>query len=118
MMKSLERRGANFRRAALLAGILISIALLMHGVFGENGLLALHQKRRDYQSLHQQIGHLQQENQTLQKEVQHLKTDPSTIERYAREELHMSRQGEIIYMLPSQKQPSGNAALTRSPHSH
>lgn len=118
MMKSLEPRGENFRRAALLAGILISIALVMHGVFGENGLLALRQKRRDYQSLHQQIDRLQQQNQSLQKEVQHLKTDPSTIERYAREELHMARQGEIIYMLPGKKQPSGDAALTKTPRNH
>lgn len=106
------------RRGAILAGILICIALLMHGIFGENGLLTLRQKRHDYQSLHQQIQQIQQENQALQKEVQRLKTDPSTIERYAREELHMARQGEIIYMLPQKDPRSSDAALTKTPRNH
>lgn len=117
-MKNVNRGGESFRRGAILGGILVCIALLMHGIFGENGLLTLRQKRRDYQSLHHQIEQLQQENQTLQKEVQHLKTDPSTIERYAREELHMARQGEIIYMLPQKNPRSGDAALTKTPRNH
>ncbi len=114
-MKTLDWRSEGFRRWAVLAGMLIAIALVVHSIFGENGFLTLRQKRREYKSLSHQIVQLKQENGSLEKEVQGLKSDPATIERYAREELHMARQGEVIYMLPQQPAKGGDAALTPGP---
>lgn|SRR5487761_9080 len=110
-MKTLDWRGEGFRRWAVLAGILTAIVLVVHSIFGANGFRTLRQKRREYQSLSQQIQHLKQENRSLENEVQGLKSDPATIERYAREELHMARPGELIYMLPQQPSKSGDASL-------
>ncbi|MGH9357776.1 MAG: FtsB family cell division protein [Terriglobia bacterium] len=104
---NLERKGLP--RWAALAGALVVIALIVRSFFGANGFLALRQKRRESQALSQQIEQLKQENSSLEKDVQGLKSDPATIERYAREELHMARPGELIYMLPPQPSKSGSA---------
>src|SRR5579883_612415 len=110
-MQRWNGRNPNFRRVVGVAGALICIALIAHGIFGADGLLTLFEKRHEQQSLSHQIQQLKQENQNLQKEVQGLKSDPPTIERYAREELHMARQGEIIYVLPQQEKNPAAASL-------
>ena len=88
------------RAATLVAGVL---ALLMaYGVvFGHNGLTAFAAKRRDSRSLLLQMQQLERENSRLQGHVDRLQNDPSAIEHQAREELHYTRAGEIIYTLPA-----------------
>jgi len=109
-------RAENIRRCAVLGGVLLSFALVVHGVFGANGLLTMRQKRREYNSLRQQIKQLKEQNQQLQQQIQGLRSDPDTIGRYAREELHMARPGEVIYVLsPPDRQNTEGAALDSRP---
>ena len=114
-MKRLDGRGDGLRRGAISGGVLLSFALLVHGIFGANGLTTLRQKQREYNSLKGQIQQLKQENQNLQGQVQGLKSNPETIGRYAREELHMARPGEVIYMLSPQEQQNSASAAANSP---
>ena len=44
---------------------------------------------------------LQKENDRLHEHINHLQSDPDAIEHEAREELHYTRAGEVIYTLPS-----------------
>ena len=44
---------------------------------------------------------LQAENERLRGHVDRLQNDPGAIEHQAREELHYTRAGEVIYTLPS-----------------
>jgi cell division protein FtsB len=109
-------RAESIRRAAMLGGVLLSFALIIHGVFGANGLLTMRQKRREYSALRQQLQQLKSQNKQLQQQVQGLKSDPDTIGRYAREELHMARPGEVIYVLPPQaRQNREGTALNSRP---
>lgn len=94
-------------------GVLFAIALVTRGIFGPDGLFTYLQKRREYLALHQQIDRIKRENKKLQKEVQGLKSNPTTIERYAREDLNMARKHEIIYTLPRHRHDSANANLTQ-----
>jgi cell division protein FtsL len=114
-LRQVDWRSEGFRRSAVLGGVLLSFGLMAHGVFGANGLLTLRQKQREYNSLRRQIQQLQQENQRLQQQVQGLRSNPETIGRYAREELHMARPGEVIYVLPPQDQNNTARAATNSP---
>lgn len=114
-MNGLRGRNENFGRGIALAGALIAIALLAHGIFGSDGLFTYLQKRREYTTLHMQIQRRRQENQQLQKEVQGLKSDPATIERYAREDLHMARKHEMIYVLPQTASGSAHADVNKRP---
>lgn len=113
-VSGLHGRNENVRRAVTLGGILLAIALVAQGIFGSDGLMTYLQKRRQYTVLHQQIKEMKIENQTLQKEVQGLKSNSFTIERYAREDLHMARQHELIYLLPQKPAKSGNASSDES----
>jgi cell division protein FtsB len=81
-----------------------------HVIFGQNGLTAYQQKRQDAQSLEQQMRSLQRENDLLKGHVDRLKSDPNAIEHQAREELHYTRPGEVIYTLPASSSASGAAS--------
>lgn len=87
-------------RGTILALLLVCVALVVHEVYGEHGYLALRRERREYESLQQEVRRLQEENQQLEKYIEALKSDPKTIERVARDQLHMARPGERIYTLP------------------
>jgi len=78
------------------------LALMMgYGVvFGHNGLTAFQHKREEAKSLQQQMQVLQTENERLRGHVDRLQNDPGAIEHQAREELHYTRAGEVIYTLP------------------
>ncbi len=92
-------------RNAALALILILIALAIHEVFGERGLLALRRQREEVETLQRQIQQLQQEKQQLERDIKALKSDPKAIEKLAREQMRLARPGEIIYTLPGKKSP-------------
>lgn len=58
-------------------------------------------KRRESQDLDRQIKTLQQQNSAMEQEIKALKNDPKTIEKEARERLHYTRPGEVVYTLPT-----------------
>jgi cell division protein FtsB len=87
-------------RNGILVLLLVSIALIVHNIFGQNGYLASRRQQKELQTLQQQILQLQQENEQLDKENRALKSDPAAIERKAREEMHLVKPGEKIYTLP------------------
>jgi cell division protein FtsB len=96
-----HRGGATgWRRMATVAAGLLALALGYHVMFGQNGLTAYEQKRQETRALQQQLQSLQHENELLKGHVERLQTDPDAIEHQAREELHYTRPGEVIYALP------------------
>jgi len=90
-----------WRKVATLAGGLLALALGYHVMFGQNGLTSYEQKREESRALDQQMQSLQRENELLKGHVDRLQNDPSAIEHQAREELHYTRPGEVIYTLPA-----------------
>ncbi len=80
---------------------LLALAMGYHVIFGQNGLTAYEQKRMEYQALDQQLRSLQRENELLKGHVERLQNDPDAIEHQAREELHYTRPGEVIYTMPA-----------------
>ena len=97
-----ERGQSGWRKVATAAAALLAIGLGYHVVFGQNGLTAYQQKRQDAQSLDRQLHSLQRENELLKGHVERLQNDPNAIEHQAREELHYTRPGEVIYTLPAE----------------
>jgi cell division protein FtsB len=88
------------RKAATVVLIASSVSLLGYAVFGHDGLVAYQQKQRQAADLHQQILSLQKENERLALHDQRLQNDRDTIEYEAREQMHYTRPGEVIYTLP------------------
>lgn len=82
-------------------------------VFGHNGLTAFAHKREEARDLQVQMQQLQMENSRLKEHVDQLQNDPAAIEHQAREELHYTRAGEVIYTLPAVPPSSSSADATR-----
>lgn len=101
-VRFVQRTYAVRRRIATVAAAVLTIALGYHVVFGRNGLIVYQQKRLDTRTLDGELHTLQQENDRLKVHVDRLQNDPDAIEHQAREELHYTRPGEVIYTLPDQ----------------
>jgi cell division protein FtsB len=111
IVRLLERSQVGWRKVATGAAALVALGLGYHVVFGQNGLTVYQQKRQDAQSLERQLHSLQKENDQLKGHVERLQNDPNAIEHQAREELHYTRPGEVIYTLPA---TPGTASQTAS----
>ncbi len=92
---------ASRRRVATGIAVVLAVSLGFHVVFGQNGLTAYSQKRQNSATLDKDLASLKHENEVLKEHVERLQNDPSAIEHQAREELHYSRPGEVIYTLPT-----------------
>ena len=88
------------RKVATVAAAALALGVAYHVVFGANGLTVYEQKRHETKVLNQQMEGLRRENEMLKSHVDHLQSDPDAIEHQAREELHYTRPGEVIYDLP------------------
>ena len=99
------------RRAATIATGTLALVMAYGVIFGHNGLTAFAHKREEAKALQRQMQQLQTENQQLREHVDRLQNDPSAIEHEAREELHYTRAGEVIYTLPA----NNSDAVTTAP---
>jgi cell division protein FtsB len=102
-----ERGRVGWRKVATSAAALLALAMGYHVIFGQNGLTVYQQKRQDAQTLDRQLHSLKRENDLLRGHVERLQNDPNAIEHQAREELHYTRPGEVIYTLPANTGSSG-----------
>jgi cell division protein FtsB len=89
------------RRIATILVTVLAASLLLHAMFGANGIVIYKQKRAEYEALKQQIDHMQQENDRYTQQIQGLKSDQKAIEKEAREQLGYARPGEYVYVSPA-----------------
>jgi cell division protein FtsB len=101
----------EWRRLGTAAALLFIVGLLLHAMFGANGLVVFRQKRAEMQALQSDVERLQKENGQHVDQIKSLKSDPAAIEKEAREQLHYTRRGEVVYVAPDppQKPPTGRA---------
>ena len=106
---------AGWRRVATVGAAALAIGLGYHVVFGQNGLTAYRQKSHDAKMLDSQLKSLEHENELLKGHVERLQNDPNAIEHQAREELHYTRPGEVIYTLPATPASSSSRDSSHKP---
>lgn len=101
----------EWRRLGTAAAIILIVGLLLHAMFGANGMVVYRQKRAELQALQNEVDRLQRENNQYVDEIKSLKSDPAAIEKEAREQLHYTRPGEVVYVAPDPpaKAPVGRA---------
>ena len=97
----------TIRAVVLLSGVL-TIVFLVSFMFSEEGIAELRDARMRVDGLRTEVERLQRENDELQREIESLRASNFAVEKIAREDLGMSRPGELIYMLPDL--PAGPAA--------
>jgi cell division protein FtsB len=101
----------EWRRMGTAAAVLLIVGLMLHAMFGANGMVVYRQKRAEMEVLQTEVDRLQKENDQYAEQIRSLKSDPAAIEKEAREQLHYTRPGEVIYVAPTppQKPPTGSA---------
>lgn len=87
-------------RIALAVFGLLTVAMLLLAVFNDRGALQVHARAEKLTTIESDISKLYAENKQLTADIQALRTDPSTIEKFAREELKLVKPGEIILVTP------------------
>ncbi|HEV7922406.1 MAG TPA: septum formation initiator family protein [Thermoanaerobaculia bacterium] len=87
---------ATLRAVLLLSGVLMIVVLL----FRNHGIAELQHSRKQVNDLRADIHRLEVENARLRAEIESVKKSTFAVERIAREDLSMSKKGEIVYMLP------------------
>ena len=100
LVRLYERIQGGWRKVATGAAAVLALAMAYHVIFGQNGLTVYQQKRQETQVLAKRLQSLQHENDLMKGHVDRLQNDPNAIEHQAREELHYTRPGEVIYTLP------------------
>jgi cell division protein FtsB len=105
----------EWRRLGTVAAMILAIGLLLHAMFGANGMVIYQQKRAERLSLQTEVQRLQKENDQYVDRIKALKTDHRAIEREAREQLHYTRPGEYVYVAPDppSKPPTGRARIEK-----
>ena len=98
------------RRLATGGVVLMTIWLFLHVMFGANGMVVYRSKRAEYQRLQSEIDRAQKENDQYTQQIKALQNDPKAIEKEAREQLHYTRPGEIVYVDPNPRKPDTNSA--------
>lgn len=89
----------TLKAVVLLSGVL-TVVFLISFFFSDRGISELQQARKRVTVLRSDIARLQAENARLHAEIDSVKRSTYAVERIAREDLGMSKRGEIVYMLP------------------
>jgi cell division protein DivIC len=88
---------------SLLSFVLLC-ALASWLAFGERGFIYVYKKDKERQEYLKKIEELKKENQKLMEEIERLSNDSDYIEKVARKELNMVRDGEVIYRFANEKE--------------
>ena len=98
------------RRLATAGVVVLTVWLFLHVMFGANGMVVYRGKRAEYQKLQWELDRLQKENDSYTQQIKALQSDPKAIEKEAREQLHYTRPGEVVYVQPTGQKPATHAA--------
>jgi len=88
------------RKALLVLFWFLALSLLFNFLFGDMGLIQGYRQRHAAVRLRREVLTLRGENDRLAAEIHDLRHDPYRVETIAREELGLSRPGEIIFLFP------------------
>ena len=77
----------------------VASLIVVDGLFGERGLLAILHARQEYDQLATTLARQRAENARLREDVRRLNDDPRAIEEVARRELGLIRRGEKVFII-------------------
>ena len=85
-------------KAMAVAALIVSG--IVYGVLrDEEGVMHVFRERSRLQDLSHSVNSLREENNQLRAEIKALREDPRAVEKLAREDLGLSREGEIVFIL-------------------
>jgi cell division protein FtsB len=97
-----SRRGG---RTVLAVMVFVMAAMIVDGLFGDRGLLALVRVREQHAALQAAVQAAREENDRLKAAVQRMRDDPAAIEEEVRRSLGLIRPGEKLFILKDVPSP-------------
>ena len=97
--KVVKRRPSRNRRIVQVLLILGASIIIVDGLVGERGLLAMLRAQHEYDELAASISRQRADNARLRDQARRLREDPSAIEEIARRELGLIRPGERVFII-------------------
>lgn len=94
-----RRAAQTIRRIAVVVVAVIAFGGVASLFFTGRATSELQQSRKRIESLNAEVTQLEKENARLRAEIDSVKKSTYAVERVAREDLGMSRRGEVIYLL-------------------
>ncbi len=91
------------QRLAVAAVAMLALAL---AVFAGRNAVVLWQMQREIEAAEREVARLSAQQKQLEQLAEHLRNDPAYIEKVAREEMGMVREGDTVLKFPSQPPPS------------
>src|ERR1044071_6392422 len=79
--------------------LFVAAVIIVDGLVGERGLLAMLRAQHEYDQLSADISRQRAENERLREQVRRLTEDPAAIEELARRELGLIRPGERVFII-------------------
>jgi cell division protein FtsB len=79
--------------------LFVASLIVLDGLVGERGLLAMLRARHQYDELSATIARQRAENARLREEARRLKEDPNAIEEIARRDLGLIKPGEKVFIV-------------------
>jgi cell division protein FtsB len=98
--RSPRRATQAIRRIAVILVAILALGGIASLFVTGRATSELQQSRMRMESLNAEIRQLEKENARLRAEIDSVKKSTYAVERIAREELGMSKRGEVIYLLP------------------
>ena len=94
----------TLKAVVLLSGVIV-VVFLISFLFSKGGISELQQSRLRVGELQQEVERLRIENQKLSEQINSLRESTFSVEKIAREDLGMAKEGEIVYVLDDEKSP-------------
>jgi cell division protein FtsB len=82
-----------------LVVLFIASVIIVDGLVGDRGLLAMLRANHEYDQLALSISRQRAENARLRDQIRRLRDDPAAIEEIARRELGLIRPGERVFIV-------------------
>ena len=95
----MDTRALSRRRLGIAAGVLLAASL---AGFGVRESIHVWQLRQELRALERDVSTLIEKQRKLEEIAERLRSDPAYVEKLAREEVGMVREGETVLKLPSQ----------------
>jgi cell division protein FtsB len=93
------KRPARNRKAVHLLLMFVASLIVVDGLVGDRGLLAMLRARHEYDELSATISRQRSENARLRDLARRLSDDPAAIEEIARRDLGLIRPGERVFII-------------------
>ena len=100
---SILKRPTRNRRIVQWLVVFVAAVIIVDGLIGDRGLLAMLRARHEYDDLAASISRQKAENARLRDTARRLREDPTAIEEIARRELGLIKPGERVFIVKDVK---------------